>query len=189
MWPCGLNLAILYLPLPSGFLLSLSVFAKWLHTYMCLQSPVQQYCKPSREGRRGHSDILFTYFNTSPSAVLFLKARCRSIPAAFPLKSPPRWERLIIFPFPFFLHEQREWKSRPISLLTWTREKQQVLEQQNSLQLQEQDLWFGISKGSAIPGCRGSQGRNTQTYFAWIWLAGCSVLLHICLNEKGAPLE
>lgn len=181
--PCGLNLAILYLPLPSGFLSLLSVFAKWLHTYMCLQSPVQQNCRPGGGGGGGGiSDILFTYYLNVfflSASLLKLQFSMSSILAAFTLKSPPRWERWICFFFFFFFtSELREWKSRPISLLTWTRGKTtSTRATKNSLQLQERDLWFWHIKGGARSlGCRGSQGREHTDLLRLIligWLLQC----------------
>lgn len=103
MWPCGLNLAILYLPLPSGFLSLLSVLAKWLHTYMCLQSSEHQSSNIVNQTEEGASWIFYLVIIEipffSPNASLFLQLQCSmsNILAAFPLKSPPRWERLIIF--------------------------------------------------------------------------------------------
>lgn len=106
MRPCGLNLAILYLPLPSGFLSLLSVFAKWLHACIHvpsesseLQKKKHQCCKTKAEGERrwgvgGGVSSWILYLLIIPNTSLSLMS---NILAAFPLKSLPRWGRLIVF--------------------------------------------------------------------------------------------
>lgn len=105
MRPCGLNLAILYLPLPSGFLSLLSVFAKWLHA--CIHVPsesselqkkkasmLQNQSRGRKKMGRGGVSSWILYLLIIPNTSLSLMS---NILAAFPLKSLPRWGRLIIF--------------------------------------------------------------------------------------------
>lgn len=107
MRPCGLNLAILYLPLPSGFLSLLSVFAKWLHA--CIHVPSESSelqkksinaAKPKQREKEDGAGVgwgwssWILYLLIIPNTSLSLMS---NILAAFPLKSLPRWGRLIIF--------------------------------------------------------------------------------------------
>lgn len=97
MRPCGLNLAILYLPLPSGFLSLLSVFAKWLHA--CIHVPSESSelqkkksinaAKPKqREKEDGVGvvimDTLFTHYSQ------YLIISHVKHPCSVPFKIPPK---------------------------------------------------------------------------------------------------
>lgn len=139
--------------------LPFSLFAKWLHAFVCLQSPVAIKAAKTAELREEsrHGISIFIYLIKrcfwclviSAATVLHVKH-----PSSVPFKILPQGGRGWSF---FLLCVRREWKSRPISLFNVDMEKKNTqVKQQNSLQLLEEALWFGIERGS--PG--------VQTYFA-----------------------
>lgn len=118
MRPCGLNLAILYLPLPSGFLSLLSVFAKWLHA--CIHVPSESSelqkkksinaAKPKQrekeDGAGGGGVIMDTLFTHYSQYLIISHVKH---PCSVPFKIPPKVRE--VDRFSFFKASE----SRPVS--------------------------------------------------------------------------
>lgn len=136
-----------------------------IHT--CVFRVQKQYYKSNGE-RKIFIHLLFKYFSQFYST--------SNILATFAFKVSPKWKRWIIF-----LSFMRVAKMKVMGNFLFNLDKEKTTTKQPSVGKAGSLIWH--IKGERHPWV-GSQGRNMQTYFACIWLAGCLVLLHICLSER-----
>lgn len=134
--------------------------------------------REKEDGARGGGgwSLWILYLLIIPNTSLSLMS---NILAAFPLKSLPRWGRLIVF-LPL---KRAVWikdtASFPLNTDT-AKTRSRATKQPSVGGSRILDLAYQ-RRGARSPGCGVSQGRNTQTYFAWFWLAG---LFQSCLSSS-----